>query len=105
MSSISGRELAALLGWAAETIDALPDLEPGPRAVARARIVARLREAAGVPLVLYAVRCSNYEPAEVDSLWAGRDAAQQRAEVLSAGDGPGWSVQAWEVAGWTSIAP
>lgn len=42
---------------------------------------------------VWAVVFSNYEPAEVDSLWTTEDRARERADEL----GDGWTVTEWEV--------
>jgi hypothetical protein len=46
----------------------------------------------------WAVVFSNYEPAEVDMLFATRALAEERAEKL----GDGWDVQRWAIRGWRS---
>jgi hypothetical protein len=45
-------------------------------------------------LIVYAVVFSNYEPTEVDSLWASMELAERRATKL----GSGWEAVEWTVA-------
>jgi hypothetical protein len=49
-----------------------------------------------VPGFCWAVVYSNYEPAEVDALFATKALAEERAEQL-AGD---WEVERWAIQGW-----
>jgi hypothetical protein len=51
------------------------------------------------PLIVYVVRYGSYWPAEIDSIFADKELASARADVLNdaTGDGADWHVEAWVV--------
>lgn len=54
------------------------------------------------PTTVYAVQFSNYDPAEINSLWLDKEKAEARVEELSTGQGEGgwgWDVVEWKLAG------
>src|SRR5262245_1133242 len=73
---------------------------PVPRLLATldARVEAARREEE--PKYVWVVSFSNYEPAEVDGIYATKEMADARAEELNdRDDGWGWDVHRWVVQG------
>lgn len=48
-------------------------------------------------MTVWVVMYSNYDPAEVDSIWATKERAEERARILNVESTLPWKAVEWEV--------